>query len=59
MEEKIFLNQNELASRWGMSPRTLENWRSSGKGPAYVKLGGQVRYRITDIQKLEEEKIGE
>lgn len=42
-----------------MSPRTLENWRSSGKGPAYVKLGGQVRYRITDIQKLEEEKIGE
>ena len=24
MEEKIFYNQEELAERWGMSPRTLE-----------------------------------
>lgn len=60
MEEKIFLNQNELASRWGMSPRTLENWRSTGKGPKYVKLGGQVRYKIAEIVKLEENsQVGE
>ena len=60
MEEKIFLNQNELASRWGMSPRTLENWRSTGKGPAYVKIGGQVRYKFEDIKKLEEtSQVGE
>ena len=60
MEEKIFLNQNELASRWGMSPRTLENWRSTGKGPAYVKIGGQVRYKFEDIKKLEEKsQVGE
>jgi len=60
MEEKIFLNQNELASRWGMSPRTLENWRSTGKGPKYVKLGGQVRYKIAEIEKLEENsQVGE
>jgi len=60
MEEKIFLNQNELASRWGMSPRTLENWRSTGKGPAYVKIGGQVRYKFEEIIKLEEtSQVGE
>jgi len=60
MEEKIFLNQNELAERWGMSPRTLENWRSTGKGPAYVKIGGQVRYKFEDIKKLEEtSQVGE
>lgn len=23
----------------GMSPRTLANWRSIGKGPPYVKIG--------------------
>lgn len=60
MEEKILLNQNELASRWGMSPRTLENWRSTGKGPKYIKLGGQVRYKIAEIEKLEENsQVGE
>ena len=60
MEEKIFLNQNELAERWGMSPRTLENWRSHGKGPSYVKLGGQVRYKFEEIKKLEElSQVGE
>ena len=58
MEEKIFLNQNELAERWGMSPRTLENWRSHGKGPS--KLGGQVRYKFEEIIKLEEtSQVGE
>ena len=36
-----------------MSPRTLENWRSLGKGPNYVKLGGQIRYKIEEIKKLE------
>jgi len=60
MEEKIFLNQNELASRWGMSPRTLEGWRAHGKGPSYVKLGGQVRYKLEEIKKLEEtSQVGE
>ncbi|BAQ90448.1 hypothetical protein [uncultured Mediterranean phage uvMED] len=53
MEEKIFLDQNELAKRWIRSPRTLENWRAKGTGPAYTKIGGKVLYRLSDIEEIE------
>ena len=33
------LTPAELAAMLGMSPRTLANWRSTGKGPPYVKIG--------------------
>jgi predicted DNA-binding transcriptional regulator AlpA len=50
----IYLSQRELAARWGISPRTLENWRWRNKGPTYIKLGRRrVRYRLTDIQAFE------
>ena len=44
------LNQKELADRWTISHRTLERWRWAGEGPAYMKIGGRVVYRIADIQ---------
>jgi len=53
MEEKIFLDQNELAKRWLRSPRTLENWRTKGTGPTYKKIGGKVLYRLSDIEEIE------
>ena len=53
MEEKIFLDQNELAKRWLRSPRTLENWRTKGTGPTYQKIGGKVLYRLSDIEEIE------
>lgn len=33
------LRPEEFAAMLGMSPRTLANWRSNGKGPPYVKIG--------------------
>jgi predicted DNA-binding transcriptional regulator AlpA len=33
----------------GIAEQTLANWRSAGTGPPYHKLGGQVRYRITEV----------
>lgn len=33
------LTPAELAAMLGMSPRTLANWRSNGKGPPYLKIG--------------------
>jgi predicted DNA-binding transcriptional regulator AlpA len=33
----------------GFSKSTLEKLRCAGKGPRYIKLGGQVRYRPTDL----------
>lgn len=33
------LTPAELAGMLGMSVRTLANWRSTGKGPPYLKIG--------------------
>jgi hypothetical protein len=51
------LNQIELSRRWGFSPRTLEGWRWFGKGPAYIKAGGRVLYRLEDIEAFEAEQL--
>lgn len=52
-----FLNQKQLARRWGLSPRTLERWRWLRQGPVYFKLGGKVAYRVTDIDEFERANI--
>lgn len=55
------LTTEELAARWKMSPQTLENWRSQGTGPEYVKLGAakssSVIYRLSDIEKWERKHL--
>ncbi|MCC6002279.1 MAG: helix-turn-helix domain-containing protein [Pararhodobacter sp.] len=48
-----FLNQANLARRWHVSPRTLERWRWTGEGPAFVKIGGRVVYRLEDVEAYE------
>ena len=48
-----FLTQRELAHRWRLSGRTLEKWRWTKQGPAHVKLGGRVVYRLADIEAYE------
>ena len=51
------LNQRQLADRWDLSEATLERWRSEGIGPVFLKLQGQVRYRIEDIEAYEIESL--
>lgn len=53
------LTSAELATRWRIHPKTLSNWRVQGRGPAYVKLGGdgrtmRVLYRIEDVERYEQ-----
>lgn len=45
-----FLNEKELAKILNIKPETLRNWRWDGKGPIYIKLGSNVRYRMSDVQ---------
>ena len=33
------LRPEEFAAMIGLSPRTLANWRSNGRGPKYLNLG--------------------
>ncbi len=47
------LDQNDLGERWRKSPRTLEQWRWQGRGPRYLKIGGSVVYRLSDIEAFE------
>lgn len=51
------ISQNELAQRWQVSEATLERWRSQRKGPQFLRLGGQVRYRLADVEAYELEKM--
>lgn len=57
MHEKICFTQKELARRWTVSHRTLERWRWKGTGPAFMKIGGRVVYRLEDILEHEKEHL--
>lgn len=35
-----------------IAARTLQRWRFQGDGPAYVKIGRLVRYRIADLDEF-------
>jgi hypothetical protein len=48
------LTDAQLAVRWQLSRGTLANQRSQGRGPAYLKLAGRVRYRRSDIEAYEQ-----
>ena len=48
------MNQTELARRWRISSRTLERWRWLRQGPAYLKIGGRVVYRVEDVEAYEQ-----
>ena len=52
-------NQIDLSRRWSISPRTLERWRWLGQGPQYLKIGGRVVYRLTDIEAYEAAQLRE
>ena len=47
--DRRVLNENELAQRWGVSPKTLQRWRSEGRGPRYLKLSKRVSYPLEAI----------
>ena len=52
----ITLTEKDLASRWSVSHRTLQNWRVAKKGPKYIKIeGSSVRYFMVDIIKYEKD----
>jgi predicted site-specific integrase-resolvase len=51
------LDQDAVARRWDISPRTLERWRWTGQGPRFLKIGGRVVYRMEDIEAYEAERL--
>ena len=56
-ETSKFFDTKELAQRWKISPRTLENQRGKGQGPEFFKIGGKVLYDREYIEQYEKGKI--
>jgi hypothetical protein len=52
-EAERHLTQLDLARRWRLSTRTLERWRWLRYGPAYLRLGKVVVYRLKDVEAFE------
>lgn len=45
------VTQEELAERLGLSIRTIERWRVTGEGPAFVRIGlRKLAYREEVIE---------
>jgi len=36
-----------------LSCRTLQRWRAEGVGPAWIWIGGSIRYRFNDVNAYE------
>ena len=48
-ENESLLTQDEVSNMLDLAVPTLRKWRWEGKGPKFVKLGGRILYRESDI----------
>ncbi len=44
------LTEGEAAEHLRLKVKTLQNFRVTGAGPKFIKLGRSVRYRMSDLQ---------
>lgn len=49
-----FYTDDELSKKLKISRRSLQDYRNEGRIP-YIKLGGKILYRSSDIEKLLED----
>ncbi|HEY8126156.1 MAG TPA: helix-turn-helix domain-containing protein [Methylocystis sp.] len=43
------VNERRAAEILGLQVKTLQEWRTSGKGCPFVKIGRAVRYSLADL----------
>ena len=51
---KHMITRRDVAERWSYSIETIKRLEKGGKLPS-IRIGGRVRYRISDIERLEQE----
>ena len=49
------IDVGELAKRWGVTKKTIDNRRYRGQGPSYFKIGGKIKYDLDDVRRMENE----
>lgn len=47
-----YISKDEVAVRFGIGKRTLDDWRRKGTGPAYYEKGSLLLYRVDDVVKF-------
>lgn len=51
---EVYIDEDGLCQRIGVSKSTAQRFRASGMGPPFVKLGpgrtAAVRYRLSDVE---------
>ena len=50
-------SEGNAAAELNLSPKTLQAWRVTGRGPRFVKLGRRVFYRESDLRTFIEANI--
>lgn len=53
----LVMDDGPAADILGLSVFTLRKWRSTGHGPAYVKLGKSVKYRLEDLTEFIQKQV--
>lgn len=50
-----YMTPQQVAERYNnaITVRTLANWRSTGQGPDYIKVGGKVMYPVDALRTWE------
>ncbi len=54
LDGESFYTDEELSQRLKISRRSLQEYRNQGRIP-YIKLGGKILYRSSDIERMLEE----
>ncbi len=58
--EQRFISERRVAAMLGCYPRTLQRWRTEGKGPPSTKIGRKVVYEFNELQEwIERQKTSD
>lgn len=49
---RVIITTKEASTLLGIKPNTLAIWRLQGKSPAYLKIGKNVRYELSEIERF-------
>ena len=58
IQRRRFLETRAAAAALGeLSPRTLEKWRQTRRGPRYLRVGGRVLYPVEEVERFEADSL--
>jgi len=59
-KRRLLLNERAAAQTLSLTPRALQAWRASGRGPKYVRISARcIRYRFQDLERWIESNLRE